>query len=128
MAAPVIIAQKYMETASGELTPLTYVEDIAKLPETKYYTIANFYIDTAQNKGTAYSADVSGKYGSRLNLHVFVSCPLYYLDTGLSNTGRVPFNVPPSYVGNQSGPLFVLDDNVVDKKTLSSLDQDSVAS
>ncbi len=42
IAAPVVIAQKYLETASGKLTQLSSVEDIAKHPAHKILRVQKF--------------------------------------------------------------------------------------
>jgi rhomboid protease GluP len=133
IAAPVIIAQNYLETASGKLTVLNHVEEITTNPSTKFYEIRSYYIDTA-SKGVAYTSDVSGKYNESLNLHIYLSSPMY--DSVIPSTKigeRVSEHTsqtdePPLINKKNSGPLFIVDNMIIDSSRLHALSPDSVAS
>ena len=60
IAIPTIIAQSYLQTASGILTKLDNISEIEKQGATKYYSLKDFYIDK-NNIGVKSSFDVSGK-------------------------------------------------------------------
>jgi rhomboid protease GluP len=49
-AIPTIIAQSYLETATGRLTQIDRVSQIHSSPNTKYYLIREFYADKRQTK------------------------------------------------------------------------------
>src|ERR1700759_4047996 len=68
MAAPLIVAQQYLETASGSITHLSRIDDITKNANSKFYSITRFYVDTA-NKGVAFNTEVGGKYNENLELN-----------------------------------------------------------
>ncbi|HSZ31697.1 MAG TPA: rhomboid family intramembrane serine protease, partial [Puia sp.] len=125
IAAPVVIAQKYLETASGKLTQLSSVEDIAKHPATKYYEFKNYFIDTA-GRGIALTSDVSGKYNRDLNLHIFISCPMY--DSLIQPTRIGTLDSSENlHTETHPGPLYVVDNMIVDISRIRSLAPDSVA-
>jgi rhomboid protease GluP len=125
IAAPVVIAQKYLETASGKLTQLSSVEDIAKHPATKYYEFKNYFIDTA-GRGIALTSDVSGKYNEHLNLHIFISCPMYDSLIQPTRIGTLDSSENPD-TETRKGPLYVVDNMIVDISRIRSLPPDSVA-
>jgi len=133
IAAPVILAQNYLETASGKLTLLNHVEEITRNPSTKFYEIRNYYVDTA-SKGIAYTSDLSGKYNESLNLHIYLSSPMY--DSAIPSTkigDIVSENASESNEGTRitkkkSGRLFIVDNLIVDSSRLHTLSPDSVAS
>lgn len=75
IAAPTIIAQQYLETATGKLTELTNISQIDKHEATKFYKLKNYYIDKdhiSVNK----TVDVSGKHNEDLNLRIYIVCPI----------------------------------------------------
>ncbi|HEX4372356.1 MAG TPA: rhomboid family intramembrane serine protease, partial [Puia sp.] len=86
IAAPVIIAQSYLQTASGKLTKLDNIGQIEKQSVTKYYSLKNFYIDK-NNIGVRSSFDVSGKNNESLNMNLFIALPILnsYTDTTSTN-------------------------------------------
>jgi len=75
MAIPTIVAQGYMEKASGTLTSLETINQIDKSEQTKYYTLKDFFIDKI-NVGVHPSFDVSGKHNEKLNMHLYIVLPL----------------------------------------------------
>ena len=75
IAAPTIVAQYYIDAATGKLTALNTINDIAKNEETKYYSLKNYYIDKRMI-GVHPSFDVSGKYSEDFNMHLYVVLPI----------------------------------------------------
>ncbi len=75
IAAPTILAQEYIERASGALTKLETITEIDKWEQTKYYTVKRFYIDKT-NIGVHSSFDVSGRYSRDFNMHLYVVMPI----------------------------------------------------
>ncbi|MBZ5857309.1 rhomboid family intramembrane serine protease [Flavihumibacter profundi] len=75
IAIPTIIAQFYLETASGILSKLDNISQIEKQAATKYYTIKDFYIDK-NNIGVESSFDVSGKNNQYFNMNLFIAMPI----------------------------------------------------
>ncbi len=76
MAIPTIVAQGYIEKASGTLTTLETINEIDKGGQTKYYTVKKFYIDKT-NIGVHSSFDVSGKHNENFNMHLYVVLPIF---------------------------------------------------
>ena len=82
---PTIIAQSYLETASGVLTKLDNISQIEKQVATKYYSLKNFYID--KNKiGVKSSFDVSGKNSENFNMNLFIALPILNSSADTSET------------------------------------------
>lgn len=85
MAAPTIVAQGYIEKASGTLTKLETINQIDKSEQTKYYSLKKFYIDKT-NIGVHSSFDVSGKHNERLNMHLYVVLPILGSEVDKANS------------------------------------------
>jgi rhomboid protease GluP len=94
MAAPIVAAQLYLETAAGKLTTLAHPDLIRQQQLTKFYILSHYYIDTA-NRGTAYLSNVSGKYSRDLNLHIYVACPIYEESMEPTKIGADSVHVQP---------------------------------
>lgn len=75
MAIPTIVAQGYIEKASGALTKLETINEIDKGEQTKYYTVKSFHIDKT-NIGVHSSFDVSGRHNENFNMHLYVVLPI----------------------------------------------------
>jgi membrane associated rhomboid family serine protease len=73
---PTILAQEYIETASGKLTELQSISQIENKEKTKYYTVSDCYIDQL-NIGVHNSFDVSGKHNDRFNMHIYIAMPIF---------------------------------------------------
>lgn len=86
IVAPTIVAQFYIETASGTLTHLNNISQIHTQPTTKYYSLKNFYIDRT-NIGVQSVFDVSGKHNEYFNMNLYVALPILNsaLDTNSSD-------------------------------------------
>jgi membrane associated rhomboid family serine protease len=74
--APTIIAQSYLEKATGKLTKLDNITQIDKQEATKYYALKTFYIDKF-HIGVANKFDVSGKHNEYFNMDLFVALPIF---------------------------------------------------
>jgi rhomboid protease GluP len=75
MIIPTVIAQNYIDKATGTLTEVRSVSEISKLPTSKYYDVASFYIDKKQI-GMYKTSEISGKHNQHLNFYVYVALPL----------------------------------------------------
>lgn len=75
IAAPTMIAQEYLVTATGKLTPVDTISEIQKHEKTKYYTLKKFYIDK-KNIGVLNTSDYSGKNNQHFNMHIYVAMPI----------------------------------------------------
>ncbi|OYU97391.1 MAG: rhomboid family intramembrane serine protease [Bacteroidetes bacterium B1(2017)] len=75
LATPTIVAQSYLEKASGKLTHLDSINSILKQEQTKYYTLKNFYIDKS-NIGVHPSFEVTGKNNENFVMHIYVALPI----------------------------------------------------
>ncbi|WKW45458.1 rhomboid family intramembrane serine protease [Myroides sp. JBRI-B21084] len=85
MAIPTIVAQGYIEKASGTLTKLETINEIDKGEQTKYYTVKSFYIDKT-NIGVHSSFDVSGKHNENFNMHLYVVLPILGSEADTTNS------------------------------------------
>jgi membrane associated rhomboid family serine protease len=74
LCIPTIIAQHYIETASGKLTQLASVERIT-VTDTKYYSLQNCYIDKA-NAVEHTTFEVSGRHNENFNMHIYFALPI----------------------------------------------------
>ncbi len=76
IAAPTIVAQEYLVTATGKLSQLENVSFIEKAEKTKYYTLKNYYIDK-QRIAIQSTATVSGRYDTDLNMLIYIAMPIF---------------------------------------------------
>ena len=76
LTVPVLIAQEYVDSATGKLTELNSINEINKFKLTKYYSIKNYYIDKSVI-GVHPAFDVSGKYNESFNMHIYVALPIF---------------------------------------------------
>ncbi|MDD4970668.1 MAG: rhomboid family intramembrane serine protease [Paludibacter sp.] len=75
IAIPTIIAQKYLETATGKLTELPNISQIDKYEATKFYKLKDYYIDK-EHTSVSKKVEVSGKHNEDLNLRIYIVCPI----------------------------------------------------
>jgi membrane associated rhomboid family serine protease len=73
---PLIIAQEYLKTASGQLTHLHSIREISKAPATRYYTVENFYLHK-EGIGAHPSFTTSGKYNTNFDMTLYVVIPFF---------------------------------------------------
>ena len=72
---PCIIAQGYLETATGKLTPLQNIDQIDAQPLTKYYTLKSHFVDK-QHIGVYRRLVTSGRSNEYLEYDVDIACPI----------------------------------------------------
>lgn len=75
LTIPLIIAQEYIVTASGQLTELNSIDEINTIESTKFYTLRNYYIDK-KAIGIHSAFDVTGKHNESFNMHIYVALPV----------------------------------------------------
>ncbi|GAA4459374.1 rhomboid family intramembrane serine protease [Nemorincola caseinilytica] len=76
MAIPTIVAQFYLQTATGKLTVLDNINTINKSPATRYYKVKDLYID--RSYACVYgSTEVSGRYNEDLDLYLHIALPIF---------------------------------------------------
>ena len=85
IVAPTLVAQSYIEKATGKLTPLESITQIDKQELTKYYSIRTFYIDK-RHIGFQTKFDVGGKHSENFNMNVFVALPIFETAADTSNS------------------------------------------
>jgi len=88
IAIPTIIAQSYLQTASGILTKLDNISEIEKQGATKYYSLKDFYIDK-NNIGVKSSFDVSGKNNEYFNMNLFSALPILNSSADTTSTNCI---------------------------------------
>jgi rhomboid protease GluP len=76
MFAPTAIAQNYIDKATGTLTEVHRILDISKLPESKYYDVGLFYLDTT-HVGMYKTSSVSGKHSQHFNFELYIAIPMF---------------------------------------------------
>ncbi|MDB5144643.1 MAG: hypothetical protein JWQ66_3356 [Mucilaginibacter sp.] len=73
---PMLITQAYIVTATGKLTRLDNIRQINNTPETKYYTVKQFYI----NKTLAHVKNVfvvTGKKHTDFDMYIYACVPVF---------------------------------------------------
>src|SRR6185312_4997152 len=85
MAVPTLVAQAYLETATGKLTQLENVGQMQGREASKYYTLKNIYIDK-QNASVESRFDVSGKHNEDFNMSLYWTVPI--LNSHADSTGK----------------------------------------
>lgn len=76
ICVPLIIAQHYITTATGDITHLRKISEIDKLPKTKYYLLDNSFI---YKKGANFKThfETSGKNNNNLNFYIYTVIPIF---------------------------------------------------
>jgi hypothetical protein len=90
--APTIIAEEFLTSATGKLTRLHDINQIHQSKSTKYYSVHNYFIDT-RLPGIYYTSKVSGRYNTRLDLYIYIACPIY--DRDISEVTKIGTIAPP---------------------------------
>jgi rhomboid protease GluP len=85
IVAPTLVAQSYIEKATGKLSQLDSIAQIDKQESTKYYTLKTFYIDK-RHIGVQSKFDVSGKHNENFNMNLFVVLPIFSDPADTSNS------------------------------------------
>ncbi|MEO8886592.1 MAG: rhomboid family intramembrane serine protease [Mucilaginibacter sp.] len=95
IAAPSVIAQEYLISATGKLTKLNDIDQINKLPSTKYYTVKHYYIDKKLVRVKPVF-DVSGRYNSDFDMSIYAPCPIFERNNPIDTLGKKPVILPPN--------------------------------
>lgn len=95
IAVPTIVAQKYLATATGELTHLETISQYNKKKPTKYYSLNNYFI-ARSNIGIFNTATVSGKHNEDLILLFYITMPILN-DPGDSVKGESSYFLGQKY-------------------------------
>ncbi|HXS58258.1 MAG TPA: rhomboid family intramembrane serine protease [Hanamia sp.] len=146
IGASIMVAQMYMETATGKLTPLNNIQQIHSKPLTKFYTIKSHYIDK-EHSGIYYTSSVSGRYNENLNLEIYIASPIYdsaetavkvdpKFDSANSHTDKdssraeVPGKpkISPFSINGDSSVIIIVDGKQVSKEELFKISPDNVQS
>lgn len=100
ISVPTMVLQEYLLTATGKLTTVENISEISKKPITRYYTIANHYIDK-QHATVHRRTEVSGRNNEYLTFHLYVACPILdkapQIDTGNNSS----FIMPAAWLGTE---------------------------
>lgn len=83
-AAPAIVAQEYMTTATGKLTALETITQFDHGAPTKYYTLKRCYVDKT-NAGVVKTASVSGRRNKDLKLLIYIALPVLNVVSDTAN-------------------------------------------
>lgn len=95
MTFPMVIAQDYIQTATGKLTELTSINEINNHEETKYYTLENYYIDK-NTVGIYHDYEVvTTKSSSNLHMMIYVASPIF------ESRDNVNSNSPIGWFGHE---------------------------
>jgi hypothetical protein len=82
---PIMIGQHYLATATGKITHLAQISQIAQLPKTKYYMVQDAFFDKADTSFET-STHYSGRYNENFNMAIYLACPIDdYGDTRCGN-------------------------------------------
>ncbi len=73
---PLLLAQNYIEKATGELTVLNNIDEVDYVPKTKYYNLKEFYFDKAR-AGRGEKIFTSGKHNQTLNFKISFATPIF---------------------------------------------------
>lgn len=84
LSVPTIIAQSYVEKATGKITKLSDINQIGEHRQTKYYTLQNFYIDKVRI-GVHSGFEVSGRYNEHFDMKLYVVMPILKIGRDTSN-------------------------------------------
>jgi TonB-dependent SusC/RagA subfamily outer membrane receptor len=135
IAVPLIIAMTYMESATGKLTSLSYVNQIKNCKATKFYTFKNYFADK-EDKSIEFTSHVTGRYNSELDLDIYVAVPLYDSGTNSSTVGitKITPNTNDSDsittssidLSGKKNPLIILDGKPISREELSYISPDSI--
>ena len=76
VAAPTIIAQEYLNTATGKLTGLDNIGQIHQHPLTKYYTLKHAFVDKRLVRIKPHF-EVSGRNDEYFHMAIYTPCPIF---------------------------------------------------
>jgi len=119
IAISTAIAQSYIVTATGKLTPLNNIAQIKDLPATMYYTVNRFYINKRFSHAKAFFS-TSGKYNQDFDMSIFVAVPVFdHLFPDTNKITQIREGVNPN-------TLIVINDTLSTMRQLKRLPADSI--
>ena len=74
--APTMILQDYLYKTTGEMTSLESINEITTVKGTKYYTLANCYMDK-QNAAAQAAFNTSGRHNEDFVMHLYFVVPIW---------------------------------------------------
>ena len=92
MTLSTMIAQDYLQLATGEMTNLQSVEDLNKVDETKYYTLSQFHIDK-QSIGVETGSEISGRYNEDFTIRIYIAAPIYRTDWDIKKPAKAWYGI-----------------------------------
>jgi len=119
IAIPTIIAQGYLETATGKLTELDNISQIDKHIPTKYYSLKNYSIDKKDIE-TYLTTHVTGKHDESLAIHIYYTCPVLL--------AKPSSNKQTENKIIESGPLLVINGKPCPHLKLSMIPKEKIVS
>jgi len=120
---PLVISQSYLTSATGKLTSLNNINQIDKVPATKYYKAKHFYIDKSLT-GFQTRFNVSGKYNEHFDMYIYAAVPMY--DTlHITKTHNFGISSPKSPI-NSNNTLLVLNGKIIAKDDLHKVNPRSI--
>ncbi|QKJ28486.1 hypothetical protein HQ865_01490 [Mucilaginibacter mali] len=114
IAAPAVVAQFYMTSATGKLTRLANIDQINHKPLTKYYRLSHYFISKRLAK-TYSSHSVSSK-GQRLTWYHYIACPIF------ADTIAYNVKLPGPGTGQLLDTGFIFTHYPADRKALIIVD------
>jgi rhomboid protease GluP len=85
MMTPTIIAQEYLQAATGKLTALENIEQFTEKAPTRYYSLQHYFIDKS-HAGIENHSTISGKRNQNLNYYFYIAAPIF--NNGADTTSR----------------------------------------
>jgi TonB-dependent SusC/RagA subfamily outer membrane receptor len=124
IAAPAIVAQFYLETATGKLTPLNYISKVNLQAPTKYYTLQNHFV-SKELKAVKYTSTVTGRHNESLDLDIYIACPIFDKNDSPTDSLLPENSTSPATLNKVS--VFVLDGLLISRAELNAVSPDSIA-
>lgn len=133
MAAPVMVAMNYLESATGKITMIKNVDELSSQPATMFYSINKYFADKSK-KAIEFTSHVTGRYNSDLDLDIYIACPLYDSDEATLITPAPGKTAPDTAVQNppeiniERVPLIILDGKEITQQQLYKISPQSIKS
>lgn len=133
MAAPVMVAMNYFESATGKITMIKNVDELSSQPATMFYSINKYFADKSK-KAIEFTSHVTGRYNSDLDLDIYIACPLYDSDEATLITpapGKTVHDTAvqdPPEINIERVPLIILDGKEIPQQQLAYVSPQSIKS
>jgi rhomboid protease GluP len=104
LSIPTILATSFIDTSTGKLTELNDIKEINQKPQTKYYTVKNYYQYT---KGAGIESEIryTGKRNNNTDFQIYIAVPLVttWDDTTRSPAAFLAYHYHKNYSERLSG-------------------------